>query len=36
MFDIVFAQLKELFDWLPWIILFVIVFGIIGGMVFKR
>lgn len=36
MFDIVFAQIKELFDWLPMIALFVIVISMIGGMVFKK
>jgi len=36
MFEIVYSLLKELFDWLPMIILFSIVFGMIGGMVFKR
>lgn len=36
MFDIVYSLIKELFDWLPMIGVFVIVIGMIGGMVFKR
>lgn len=36
MFDIVFSLLKELFDWLPMIILFSIVLGIVGSLVFKK
>ncbi len=36
MFDIVFSMIKEVFDWLPMIAVFVIVIAMIGGMVFKK